>query len=163
MAVRNLGEIGLNAQAIIKALLANQNLVKLLFYADKDPLSQPDLTTTQIREEVYQKLLKIVPRIGNIDTAQSIVAMRIVNGFENGENQEIKDIKISFEVFTPLTSWVIKDTNLRPFAIMGEIQKSLDGLEIKGLGTLHGGGFSLNFLTDNISDYMQIFTLQTYD
>lgn len=163
MAVRNLEEIGVNAQAIIKALLANQNLMKLLYYGDKDPLAGEDLTQTQIKKEVYQKLVKIVPRIGNIDTAQSIIAMRIVNGYENPENQEIRDVKITFEVFTPLTSWIIKDSNLRPFAIMGEIQKSLDGLEIKGFGTLSGGGFSLNFLTDSVSDYMQTFNLQTYD
>lgn len=163
MGVRNLAEIGLNAQNIVKALLANQKLLKLLYYTDKDPLANDDLTTTQIQKEIYQNLIRIVPRVGNIETAQSIISMRIANAYENSENQEIRDVKITFEVLTPLTSWIIKDTNLRPFAIMGEVQRTLDGLEIKGFGTLHSGGFSLNFMTESISDYIMYFTLQCYD
>ena len=50
MGVRNCQEIGENLQKIVKRLLANDNLIKLLYYTDKDPLSQPLLT-----EEEKQK------------------------------------------------------------------------------------------------------------
>jgi len=39
MGVRNCKDLGENAQKIIKRLLANQRLLKLLYYNDKDPLS----------------------------------------------------------------------------------------------------------------------------
>ena len=39
---------------------------------------------------------------------------------------EFKDVKIQIEVFVPLTQWYIKSTNLRPFAILGKVQESLD-------------------------------------
>ena len=55
MQVRNCGDIGINAQYIIKRLLANQNLLKLLYYTDKDPLSHEDLTQEQIQNEVFEK------------------------------------------------------------------------------------------------------------
>jgi hypothetical protein len=42
---------------------------------------------------------------------------------------------------------------LRPFSILGEIQKSLEGKTINGLGKIEGGDFSLDFLTDEISAY----------
>jgi hypothetical protein len=43
MAIKNLAEMGENLQKIVKRLLANQNLLKLLYYTNKDPLSQPDI------------------------------------------------------------------------------------------------------------------------
>jgi hypothetical protein len=48
MGVRNCEDLGVNAQKIIRRLMANQNLLKLLYYTGKDPLSQPDLTKRPI-------------------------------------------------------------------------------------------------------------------
>ena len=163
MNVRNCTDIGVNAQYIIKRLLANQNLLKLLYYTDKDPLSHEDLTSEQIQNEVFEKLVKIVPRVGPKETAHSIIAVRIARARGLASNNEFKNVNISVEVFVPMTQWIIKDTNLRPFAIMGEVQKSLNGNKIEGLGKLTGGDFSLNFLTEEISAYEQTFVLTSYD
>ena len=163
MNVRNCSDIGVNAQYIIKRLLANQDLLKLLYYTDKDPLSHEDLTEEQIQKEVFEKLVKIVPRVGPKETAHSIIALRIARGRGLASNSEFKNVMISVEVFVPMTQWIIKDTNLRPFAIMGEIQKSLNNKKIEGLGKLTGGDFSLNFLTEEISAYEQTFMLTSYD
>lgn len=163
MTVRNCADIGVNAQYIIKRLLANQNLLKLLYYTDKDPLSHEDLTEEQIENEVFNKLVKIVPRIGPKETAHSLIAVRIARARGLASNNEFKNVNISVEVFVPMTQWIIKDTNLRPFAIMGEVQKSLNGKKIEGLGKMTGGDFSLNFLTEEISAYEQTFILTSYD
>lgn len=163
MSVRNLADIGINGQKIVSRLMANQNLVKLLYYTDKDPLSQPDLTEEQLKNEVFEKLIKIVPRVGPKETAHSIISVRFTRGRQNIVNNEFKDVTVSIEVFVPLTQWIIKNSNLRPFAIMGEVQKSLDGKKIDGLGKMTGGDFDLNFLTEEISDYEQIFKLTSYD
>lgn len=163
MNVRDCADIGVNAQYIVKRLLANQNLLKLLYYTDKDPLSHEDLTPEQIQNEVFEKLVKIVPRVGPKETAHSIVALRIARARGLASNSEFKNVIISLEVFVPMTQWIIKDTNLRPFAIMGEIQKSLNGKKIEGLGKLVGGDFSLNFLTEEISAYEQTYVLTSYD
>lgn len=163
MGIRNCVELGENAQKIIQRLLANQNLLKLLYYTDKDPLSQPDLTDKQIQEEVFDKLVKIIPRVGPKETAHSIISVRFTRGRSNPANKEFENISVSVESFVPLTQWVIKGTNLRPFAIMGEIQKSLNGKTINGLGKMVGGDFDLNFLTEEISAYEQSFSLISYD
>jgi hypothetical protein len=161
--VRDLAELGPNLQKIITRLQADQKLLKLLYYTDKDPLSQQDLTTEQIKNEVFETLIKIVPRITPAETAKSIIAMRVVNGNANGENDEFRDINISFEIFVPLTQWFIKDANLRPFCIMGRILKDLKGKTIDGLGRISGGDFSLNFLTEEMSCYEMSFSIITYD
>ena len=163
MGVRNCIELGENAQKIVKRLMSNQNLMKLLYYTDKDPLSQPDLTENKIKEEVYEKLIKIIPRVGPKETAHSIISIRFTRGRRNVNNKEFEDISVAIESFVPLTQWIIKGTNLRPFAIMGEIQKSLNEKTINGLGKMVGGDFDLNFLTEEISAYEQSFRLVTYD
>lgn len=161
--VRNCADLGVNAQYIIKRLFANQDLLKLLYYTDKDPLSHEDLTEEQIQKEVFEKFVKIVPRVGPKETAHSIISVRIARGRGLAENNEFKNVQISVETFVPLTQWIIKDSNLRPFAIMGEIQKSLDGKKIEGLGKMQGGDFDLNFLTEEISAYEQTFVITSYD
>ena len=163
MSVRNCAELGVNLQKIVKRLTSNQNLLKLLYYNDMNPLSQEDLTEEQIKKEVLEKLIKVVPRIGPKETANSIISVRVTNGRKNIENNEFRNILISVEIFVPLTQWMIKDSNLRPFAIMGEVQKSLDNKTINGLGKMVGGNFELNFLTEEISAYEQTFSLITYD
>ncbi len=161
-AVRNCIDLGVNAQKIVRRLLANQNLLKLLYYTDKDPLSHEDLTQEQIQNEVFEKLIKIVPRVGPKETAHSIIALRIARGRTDMQNSEFKNVTVSLEIFVPLTQWIIKDTNLRPFAIMGEIQKSLNGKKIDGLGKMDGGDFDLDFLTEEISAYLMTFAITSY-
>lgn len=163
MSVRNCAELGVNLQYVVKRLLANQDFLKLLYYTDKDPLANEDLTNEQIQEEVFEKLVKIVPRVGPHETAHSVVAVRVARGQGLAANGEFRNVVISVEIFVPLTQWIIKDTNLRPFAIMGEVQKSLNGKKIEGLGKMVGGDFALNFLTEEIGAYEQTFVITTYD
>ena len=154
MSVRNCEEIGVNLQKIMTRLFANQRLLKLLYYTDKDPYSQPDLTQEQIKTEIYEKLIKITPRVGPKETAHSIIVLKVARGATDSGNSEFRNIQIDIESFVPLTQWIIKDDNLRPFAIMGEVQKSLNEKTINGLGKMQGGDFALNFLTEEISAYI---------
>ena len=163
MATRNLADLGLNLQKVVSRLQSNQNLLKLLYYTDKDPYSKPDLTPQEIKDEIYEKVIKVVPRIGYKETAKSMVTMRVVRGRANPGNDEFRDFELDIEVFVPLTQWFIKDSNLRPFAIMGEIHKSLNNKTIDGLGKMVGGDFQINFLTDEISSYEMIYRFTSYD
>lgn len=163
MGVRNCREIGENLQKVMTRLMANDRLVNLLYYTDKDPYSHEPLTAEQKKELVYEKLIKIIPRIGPKETAHSIVAIKVDNGLKNPQNTEFRNIKIDVEIFVPLTQWLIKDTNLRPFAILGEIEESLDGKSINGLGKMQGGDFSLNFLTEEVVSYIQTFWIISYE
>ena len=161
--IRNLQEIGPSLQKIVTRLITNQNLLKLLYYTDKDPLNHDDLTQEQIKDEIYDKFIKIVPRIGPKETANSLIALRVVDGQKTKENGEFLSISISVEVFVPLTQWAIKNSNLRPFAIMGEVQNSLNNKIIDGMGKMIGGDFQLNFLTEEISCYEMEFFITVYD
>ena len=77
--VRNLEELGPFLQKIMVRLTTNQNLLKLLYYSDKSPLEKEDLTQDQITNEVFDKLIKIVPRIGPKEDAKSLISLRVVD------------------------------------------------------------------------------------
>ena len=108
-------------------------------------------------------MIKIVPRISYTDTAQSIVTIRVVRANSNLGNDEFRNFEIDIEVFVPLTQWFIKDSNLRPFAIMGEIHKSLNNKTIDGLGKMTGGDFAINYLTEEMCSYEMIYRITSYD
>lgn len=163
MGVRNCREIGENLQKIVRRLMANDNLINLLYYTDKDPLSQPPLTEEQKEKVIFNKLIKIIPRIGPKEDSKSMIAIRVVKSSTLDANTEFKDVIIQIETFVPITQWFIKDTNLRPFAIMGEIENSLKGKTVNGLGKMMGGDFEINFLTDEITTYEQTFWLTSYE
>ena len=174
MGVRNCRDIGDNLQKVVQRLMADRNLVKLLYYVDKDPLGHDFSDVIGIDKkyityeefcanEIFEKLIKIVPRVGPKETSASIIALQVVSGFQNSENGEFKNIKIIAETFVPLTQWIVKSDNLRPFLIMGEIQDCLVGKTINGLGKMNGGDFEVNFLTEEISCYEQSFSLISYE
>lgn len=163
MPTRNLEDLGPNLQKIVSRLQSNQKLLKLLYYTDKDPYSHEDLSAIEIHDNIFEKLIKVVPRVGPKETAQSIVALRVVRGRSNEGNDEFRDFEIDIEVFIPMTQWIIKDSNLRPFAIMGEIHRSLNNKVIDGLGKMTGGDFQINFLTDEVGCYEMVYYITSYD
>ena len=77
MGVRNCAELGENLQKIVRRLLANDDLVKLLYYEEDDPIDQPALSTEMKNKEVFEKLIKTVPRVGTKDTAKSVIVVYV--------------------------------------------------------------------------------------
>jgi hypothetical protein len=162
MGVRNCEELGINLQKIVSRLLANDDLVKLLYNTDENPLAQPALSKEDKNKVIFEKLIKTVPRVGTKDTANSVVVVYIQKAGRISGNKEFKNVRILVDVIVPLTQWYIINDNLRPFAILGQIQKSLDDKTINGLGKISGGDFELNFVTDDVICYQQVFEITEY-
>ena len=163
MAVRNCVELGENLQKIVKRLLANDDLVKLLYYEQDDPMGQPALSMEMKEREVFEKLIKTVPRVGTKDTAKSVIVVYVQKAGKLSGNKEFRNVRILVDVIVPLTQWYIRDTNFRPFAILGQVQSSLDDKTVNGLGKIQGGDFELNFVTDDVICYQQVYEITEYD
>ena len=163
MGVRNCEELGRNLQKIVSRLIANDDLVKLLYNTDDNPLEHPALSKEDKQKEVFEKLIKTVPRVGTKDTANSVVVIYIQRASQIAGNKEFRNVRILVDTIVPLTQWYILNENLRPFAILGQIQSSLDGKTINGLGKIQGGDFELNFVTDDVICYQQVFEITEYD
>ena len=163
MGVRNCAELGENLQKIVKRLLANDELVKLLYYEQDDPIGQSVLSTEMKEQEVFEKLIKTVPRVGTKDTAKSVIVVYVQKAGKLSGNKEFRNVRILVDVIVPLTQWYIRDTNFRPFAILGQVQSSLDDKTVNGLGKISGGDFELNFVTDDVICYQQVYEITEYD
>lgn len=162
MSVRNCQELGINLQKICSRLLANEDLIKLLYYEDIDPLAHAALDDNT-KKKLFNDLICIVPKVGTREDSKSVISIYVPKAMGLPGNSEFKNVTIAVDVFVPLTQWIIKDSNLRPFAIMGEIQSSLNGKTVNGLGKIQGGDFELVVLTDEMSGYRQIFTITEYE
>lgn len=163
MGVRNCAELGENLHKMVNRLITNDELVNLLYYQDEDPLSHAYLSKEAKQKEIFEKLIKTVPHIGTKDTANSVVVLYVQKASKISGNKEFRNVRVLVDVVVPLTQWFIKDTNFRPFAILGKIQDSLDGKTINGLGKISGGDFELNFVTDDVICYQQSFEITEYD
>lgn len=163
MGIRNCRDIGENLQKIVMRLLANDNLVNLLYYGDNNPLAQEKLSTEEKNQLIFNQLIKIVPRVGAAEFEHSIISIRVLSGNQLSDNTEFKTVEIGIEVFVPWGQWIIKDTNLRPFAILGEIQESLNNKTVNGLGKMTGGDFSLSYMTDEVVCYEATYSIISYD
>lgn len=166
MAIRNCAEIGENLQKIMTRLIENDKLVKLLYYEDMTPLADdaahPALSPEQKHELIFNQLIKIVPCVLPRTDSKSTISIKVARGINNSANDEFRDLQLTVEIFVPWTNWIICNSNLRPFAILGEIQKSLNGKTINGLGEISGGDFQYKFGTDEISCYEAYYNITTY-
>lgn len=162
MGARNCQELGINLQKICTRLLANDELVKLLYYTDIDPFSQKVLEDEE-KKKLFNDLICVIPRVGTREDSKSVIAVYVPKAAGLSGNSEFKNVTIAIDIFVPLTQWTIKDSNLRPFAIMGEIQNSLAGKTVNGLGKIQGGDFDLVLLTDEMSGYRQVFSITEYE
>lgn len=159
--VRNLQALGENLQLVAKALMEQQTLMRYLYYTDKDPLN-PNKSDVK-PEDIFSSHIKIIPVVDVPEKDHSMLSIIVVRGDSVSENTEFIDIVITIEVFVPMTQWILKSNNLRPYLIMGEISKALKGLTINGLGKIDIINFQANFFTEEMSAFKMLFTITQYN
>lgn len=118
---------------IIKKLLNNSRLQKLLYYKTKDALLQPDLNKEQ-QEELLAKNIKITPNIKLSNTINNYLAISFDDFSPNGTNPEFRDNVIIFDIICHVDLWNLSDYQLRPYKIAGEIDSMLDNKKLTGIG-----------------------------
>lgn len=141
---------------IIKALLSNKKLQKLLYYADKNCEKAPDLTQEQVLSLINSQI-KIVPKL-EVDKDVFAYIIITMDGFiPNDENPEFRDNIISFDIICHYDQWNLGDFKLRPYKIASEIDSMFNKKHLTGIGTLEFfsgtqiilndelGGLSINY------------------
>ena len=159
MGVRNCGELGIELQKIVKQLFANQKLCKLLYYRGLDPLNEPDIEDTSV---LLNENIFIVPKYNPIETDKSTVVISVKGGYRDSKNSEYRNIVIRCFVYVPTSSWIIKNDNLRPFLILGELENSLSGKNVNGLGVINAGSFEAEMITEQMTCYSIDFEITNF-
>lgn len=160
MGVRNCADLGRNLQKIIKRLLADQTLCKLLYYAGQDPLGEPDIGDTSI---LLEKQIRMTPKYNPAELDYSVVNLVVQSGARDKQNEEFRSISLRCYVFVPIANWIIKSDNLRPFLILGELQEALSNKKINGLGTIQTGDFALKMVTEQMTCYYIDFSITNFN
>lgn len=156
-------EFGTNLKKIATKLIDNQNLCKLLINTDKDPLNKtlhPDIEGTM---DLFGENIRIVPLT---DPQEKTVSSKIVVIYSGSEvldkNTATESLTLLIYVYVPYKTWTIAGDQLRPFAIMSEIRKSLQNKRINGLGEINYHGFDISSLTDQMGSYVMRFTVNAF-
>lgn len=159
MAVRNYKELSSVLRKIALRLLTNQDLCKTLYHIDSDPLSHDDFSTTK---PLLGDVIRFIPRVGAQEVTKSILVMSLIGGARDTTNKEILVLPIYFYLYVPFSQWIMKGDDLRPFLLMAQIDETLDGKNIGGIGTLRSVDFQLESVSDEMSCYRMGYTVDLF-
>ena len=132
---------------IVSKLLTNKRLKKLLYYDTKDCLQKPDLTNEQ-ELSLLEDRIKIVPKIKVDNEIKTYLLISFNDFITNATNPEFRDNVIEFDIICHVDQWQLKDFELRPYKIAGEIDSMLNNSKLTGIGELKFRGASQMILTD---------------
>lgn len=120
---------------IIKKMLGNERLCKMLYYTQKDCLKGKSLTAQETLS-LLDKQIKIVPKL-DIDADCPIYVIVTLNNFApNMLNPEFRDCLINFDIFCHPDHWNMGNFQLRPHKIAGEIDAMMNGQKLTGIGEI---------------------------
>lgn len=156
-------EHGRNLIKICKKLFKNENLCRLLVNTDLDPLNK-DKHPEQINGmELFQKNIRVVPLLRDDEqTTESKIILFYDSGDINSSNSDNENLSFVINVYCPFKEWRITGDDLRPYAIMSEIRKSLQDTRINGLGEIRYEGFELSTLTEEMSAHTMRFDINAF-
>lgn len=159
MAVRNSAELGPILFKVAKALVTNSKLCQLLVNLDNNPFEK------EIKNpyELINNNILLVPEVNKNDFTSASKICIVLDRGDVEENKDFKELSLNIIIYTPLRSWVINDLALRPFSIMGEVEKTLKNKRLESLGKIKYNGFELVSVDDNLTGYNMAFTLDVFN
>lgn len=156
-------EHGINLIKIAKRLAKNQDLLRLLVNTDLDPLNKEKNPEEINWIPLMNKNIKTIPLL---TPEKEDVTSKIVIMYDSGDvgidNMDNEVMSLLIHVYCPFETWQIVGDNLRPFAIMAQIRKSIQGIKVNGLGELVYLGFSIGTLTEEMGSYIMRFRINAF-
>lgn len=141
---------------IIDLFLKNKRLKKLLYYTTKDCMQQPDLTEEEDLE-LLQNNIRLVPKIKIDSAVKNYIGIGFDSFIPNATNPEFRDNVIMFDIICHFDQWQLKDFELRPYRIAGEIDSMLNDKHLTGIGTLEFLGAQKIVLTNELGGLCLIY------
>ena len=123
---------------VLDKLVSNQNLCKLLYYNDSNPLSQTSLTDPP--SLLYSLIFPYPTAIETFkDSDGNPVASSIINvlfdNFKLGtKNHKFKSGDLTFIILSHISLWRLSDSTLRPFCLLNEIDEMFSEQRVIGIG-----------------------------
>ena len=119
---------------IMRKILNNKNLAKLLYHTTSNCLNGPEVTSEQIAEMLQTKQICALPKI-KVDTEKkTYLTINFDNYTPNSENTFYRDHTIEIRIITHFDLWNLDDNDIRVYRIAGEIDSMLNGAKLSGIG-----------------------------
>jgi hypothetical protein len=144
---------------VINELLKNQNLCKLLYYTNTEPLTKDDISDTKvlIKNNIINK-----PFLTKVTKDERSILVVYFDSISSNGTQHQNGI-ITFDVLCHENLWDVKGGE-RPYCIFEELKTSLHDKFVSGVGNMYFytmrsvaaneefRGYRINF---NISDFIR--------
>lgn len=125
---------------IIEKIISNKKVLRLLYYTSPDCLEwgrEKDLTPQQIKELFASKQISNVPKILNDKHKRTYLRIGFDDFVPNATNTFYRDHIVEIRIVCHFSDWDLKDFELRPYRIAGEIDSMLDRQHLTGIGELN--------------------------
>lgn len=140
---------------IVDLMMKNNRLKKLLYYTSSDCLIKNNLTEDESLS-LFGEQIKILPKI-KIDNELLVYVVITFDNFIPTDNPEFRDNIITFDIICHYDQWNLKDFELRPFKIAGEIDSMLNNKHLSGIGTLNFTGAEQTVFNDEYAGISLIY------
>lgn len=136
-------------EIIINLLLDNDRIARLLKYPSADALLKPAVSQ-QDRLALLGTQIDTVPKIKVDNKCLNYITV-LQDNFTLSDNPQFRDNLIYFIISCHYTTWHLKNFELRPYEIAGEIDSMLNNKHISGIGRLEFVGADMNVMNDEFS------------
>lgn len=135
---------------ITSRILANDDIVKLLYFNSPDCLTEGKaIITEEILADVVKDNLRIVPSVKVPENKGSYIIVTFDSFAPNTHNPEFMNNLFLLDVLCPSDNWMMDSYMMRPFRIMHELQRMFHEKPLNGIGKAYLLGANLL----NLGDY----------
>jgi hypothetical protein len=152
----NSAQLGEQINEIIKLILGSQDLLKLLYYDSKDPLSEADISDPH---SLFGQNVFAYPKKPDVqENAIGMVCAYFDRFAKNRENKEVKNGLIIFNVICHVDKWLVTG-NIRPYLIIHELETLFNSRirSILSMGRVEFGGWEYKEWNDKFNGYLMAF------
>lgn len=167
-----------DVNTLIDKMMANETLLRLLYYTSDQPLEinekQPKLideSNDEQMDDLWKKMLgdknlygkkyiRTVPKITVDAEVMNYIVIAFDNFIPNPKNPHFRDNIISFDIICHFDQWQMtgRYAGLRPYRIVGELDAMFNESRLSGIGTLNFLGANQLILNDEFGGYTLLYT-----
>lgn len=160
--ILSFGQAGKDLQVIMEKLITNDNVMKLLYYGQKDALKQPNLDATT-KLSMVNDYIRVVPVLPKDVEAKNYIIIQLDNFSPSGSDAMVyRDFLVSFDIFCNAETWILDDYLLRPYAIMNEIDRMFNVSKLNSSGPINFVGANSILINENLLGFTIAYRVYDY-
>ncbi len=147
-------------EAVVRRLMSNERLKRLLYYSDPHALGLPRLTPAQSQSLLGESIL-IVPKIkADLDTKPYII-INLDRFVPNPGQTDFRQVLLSIDILCAYDQWNLGDFKLRPYVIAGEIDGMINNSSFSS-GVADFAGAKQLVLNEHLGGVSLYYNLETF-